>query len=299
LSSVNPLRWHDLPLAYRLAGQGCGFDSRLKITVGDDTVRQALLTGIGRTHIYTLRRPEGSGLGQLHYPDGIQTAWMAYLSPALDETEETIWLTLIDGLVAAAGEKGTINLVAEVDDDNSAMQILKRCNFAVYAHQDIWYREPVPVEGDFISSREANKTDHVSIQMLHHAVTPSLLRQVIPSPLSADACIVAEADQGLLGLAAIYTGGNTLIDVYMSRNTDPNIASKVVRGVLHTLNAESNTVYCRLRGQMTWLGEILRDDLNFEFVTSQAVMVRHTAHHIKHHAFEKLPAAIDGITSVS
>ncbi len=299
LSIVNPLRWHDLPLAYRLAGQGCGFDSRLKITVGDDTVRQALLTGTGRTHIYTMRTDDGSGLGQLHYPAGNQSAWMAYLSPALEDASDGLWLNLIDGLVAAAGERGTINLIAEVDQGDPATAVLRRGSFAIYAHQDIWRRAPRPVSGEGGVLREALQQDHMSIKMLHNNVTPSLLRQVMPPPYAANQCLVGGNGGGLVGLVSVYNGANVLIDIYMPQSTEQKAVRNIVIGALKIVGADHKEVYVRLRGQMTWLGAMLQHEMQFEPFAEQVVMVRHTAHRIKHHAFNKLPAGLDGITSVS
>ncbi|NDJ34303.1 MAG: hypothetical protein GYB64_06510 [Chloroflexi bacterium] len=297
MTDVRPLRWHDLPLAYRLAGHGVSFDTQLRITIGDDPLRQALLTSLGRTHIYVLRYDEEGGLGQLHYPAQQSVARLAYIAPMLESAEdEGLWLSLLDGLAVAAGQRGAVNIIAEVDDDSPLMDILRRANFGVYARQELWRRtrhangEPTGV------LRPAHEADEIAMRVLYSELTSGLMRQVEPLSTVADAIYVMEGPQGrnhIIGMVIEHRGvRRNMLEMYLSPAAGER-ADAFVREALALSANPDRPVYCRIRCKVAALGMSLSEH-GFEPMASQAVMVRHTAARIKHHAFEKLPV-IDSI----
>jgi hypothetical protein len=141
VTQLRPLRWHDLPFAYRLAGRGVSFDAHLRLILGQDHFRYTQLTGFGRMQAFVLRDSGISGLAALYFPNSELNARLGYLSPSLEDgASEDLWLRMLDGLAVMAGRRGAATIAAEVDEQGAALEVLRRADFAVYARQDIWMR---------------------------------------------------------------------------------------------------------------------------------------------------------------
>jgi hypothetical protein len=296
VTEVRPLRWHDLLFAYRLAGRGTSFDAQLNLTVGDNRLRQALLSSTGRASLYVLRRSGDGGLGQLHYPASVQHARLAYLTPALDAGgDEGLWLSLLDGLTVMGGQRGVASITAEVSEDSYALELLRRADFAIYARQGLWMRSPGPVDSPVVSLRPARAGDEFAIQTLYGSLVPALIKQVEPPPSAADTRYVLDGDtQGLCALVAVYRGPRrVLVEIYLHPEVQDR-ARDIVGSALAVLRGNTNTIYCRLRRHMGWLGDALVE-LGFGQMASQAVMVRHTAARVTRPAFKPLHAAKGGL----
>jgi hypothetical protein len=292
MSDLRPLRWHDLPFIYRLAGRGTSFDAHLGLIVGEDHLRHAQLTGIGRTQIYVLRRRKGdSGMASLYYPIGEQHARLAYVAPALEECQDVdLWLEMMDGLASCAGQRGTFNITAEVDEHSPALEVLRQSDFAIYARQDIWMREPAPIVGRALKLREARQEDAPSLIGLYGMLVPPLIKQVEPPPLSAHECYLLDGRDGPSAMVVCYRANKrALAEVYLHPEVDLE-AREVINGALELLGASDQQVYFRLRRYIGWLDGAL-SDLGFEKKSSQAVMVRHTTVRARvQQVFKPLPA---------
>lgn len=289
MADVRPLRWHDLPSAYRLVGRGIHLDSELNLTIGNSGLRHALLTGMGRTNFYFLRHPDGEALGQLHFPANTHHARLAYLSPEPSRGgHEGSLLAMLDGLAAMAGQRGMTGLIAEVHEQSDLLAILRQADFAIYARQDLWKREPAPVEASGIVLRPADSQDEIAMQVLYSALVPSLIQQVEDPPTSADACYVMEDKHGnMVAVVAVYRGARrALVEFYLHPEVQDQ-SGEVVAGALGLLNADTQVIYCRLRRYMGWLGHALMES-GFQVVEPQAVMARHTAVRVAQPAFKPL-----------
>lgn len=295
MTEIRPLRWHDLPFVYRLAGHGVSFDSRLSLTIGGDSLYHALLAGTGRTQIYVLRKPDGRGMGQLRFtPDG-RYASLAYLAPALEDgADETLWLALLDGLTAAAGQRGAVSLIAEVDESSQALELLRRAGFATYARQDLWLRPPAPLNAVDCPLRPVSPADTPLVSSLHNLLSPGLIKHVEPPPDQADVCYLYEGTEGVIGMAPVYRGSQrTLIELYLLPDAYHEAFSFAV-SVLTAVRADVHPVVCRFRCYMGYPDSILAR-LGFEPLVSQAVMVKHTAARVTHQVFKPLPDVEGGI----
>lgn len=291
MTEMRPLRWHDLPLAYRLAGRGVSFDAHLRLIVGDDHFRYAQLTGTGRTQVFVLRESAQSGMAGLYYPASEQHARLAYLAPSLEDgASEDLWLKMLDGLAVMAGQRGTLTIAAEVDEQGAALEVLRRCDFAIYARQDLWMRPPAPVDGTRLTLRPARAGEEPAALGLYCLLIPALIKQVEPYPVGADSYYLLDGREGPSAMLAVCRGARrTMAELYLHPEVDFE-AQAVINGALAVLQAETQPVYFRVRRYMGWLDHALAD-LGFEHQSSQAVMVRHIAARIKaQQAFKPLPA---------
>lgn len=287
MTQVRLLRWHDLPLVYRLIGHGTSFDAQFSLTVGDDGLRHSLLANNGNMHVYVLKQ-QGSAFGVLRCPPKTLYAGLAYLAPALDAGgSEEQWLELIAGMSILAGRQGIAAIRAEVGDDTPEFTALREAEFGIYAHQTLWERPPAPIERTRPSVRAAAPQEVGPLVEALNARAPSLLRQA-NVPLGTDAeCYVLDAPNAASGMAAVYRGSRrALIDLYLP--LDAHCAAEtILSALMGILDAEAYAVTCRLRQDMEWLGTRL-SDAGFQWVGSQAIMVRHTLAHIRHHALKDI-----------
>ncbi len=293
MTEVRPLRLHDLPFAYRLAGRGISFDVQLSLTSGNDDLLYALLTGTGRIQAYVLRQPGGGGLGQLHYPDSQQHARLAYIAPSLEGgASEDLWLSLLDGLTQVAGQRGAVTIIAEADEGAPETALLRRAEFVPYTRQDLWVRAPAPAEATSLSLRRADAATVPAMLGLYGALVPGLIKHVEPLPTEASDCYVLDGSRGLAALVTVYKGGQvTLAEVYLP----PEMAHKaedLLNAVLAVVQAEQDRVYLRTRDYMGCLDSALAA-VGFEHVGEQIVMARHTAARVMHREF-KLATKVDG-----
>ena len=288
MNQVRPLRWHDLPLVYRLIGHGASFDAQFSLTVGDDGLRHSLLSNSGNTHSFVMRQG-GGAFGLLRSLPDTQSAGLSYLAPGLDQGgREEQWLALIGGMSVIAGQRGIVAIRAEAGDDTPEFAVLREAEFGVYAHQSLWERPAGPAEGG-TSLLEAASADEVSGLMgMIDARSPSLLRQITLPPGNEAECYVLGTRRAS-GMVAVYRGaGRVLADLYLSIEAHEK-APDMVTSLLAIAGAEANTVICRVRHDMEWIGRHLAE-AGFDWSGSQAILVRHTMAHIRRHTVMELPA---------
>lgn len=268
-----------------MVGNGVNFDAEIDLTVGADGLRYAFLAGVGRLQAYVLRAPAGSMLGQLHFLGTEQHARLAYVAPGRgDDAPESLWLSLLDGLAMMAGQRGVITLIAEVSLPSPEFETLRKAGFATYTRQDIWRREPAPLDPTPYALRDAQFAEEHALHSLYGALVPGLIKHVEPPPIEADEWFVLEEARGAAGMVAVYRGGeNSLIELYHS--PEASIAGRAfLTAALHAVEAEKRTIYCRARDYMGCMPEALAG-AGFEHVAEQAVMVRHTAVRVTRRAY--------------
>ncbi len=276
-----------------MVGQGVSFDAQFSLTVGDDGLRHALLTGIGRMQAYVLRQPGTSALGQLRFLAGEQHARLAYVAPALEEgTDRADWLCLLDGLAVMAGQRGAVTVTAEVDPAAPEFEVLRRAGFATYARQGLWVRPPAPLEPSTLSLRPAEPGDKYALLGFYNSLAPGLIKHVEPPPTAADACYVLDGPRGVAGMVAAYQGGQaTLVEAYVAPD-GPLGPRQFLNAALAAAQADRRRVFCRMRDYMGLPATVL-DDGGFEHLASQAVMFRHTVVCVVNRSY-KLKEKVDG-----
>ncbi|GAB4470791.1 MAG: hypothetical protein Kow00124_07270 [Anaerolineae bacterium] len=296
MTDMRPLRIHDLPRVYRLAGQGVSFDTHLNLTVGDDAWQQVVLTSRGRTQPYVLRQGGESGIGVLHYPTGDLYARLAYIAPSLAHgASEGLWLSMLDGLTVMGGSHGAVNLIAEVDEGAPELDLLRQAGFATYARQEIWVRETTANEGEHdVPLRPAHMADEPAILSLYGLFVPGLLKQVAPLPTAADQTYVLEGKHGLCAAIPVYRGTRAaLIEVYLLSKVCGD-GAPVLNAVVEKLNGHVRPVYCRMRYQSEKVSHAL-ERAGFKIMTRQMLMIRHTAVRISQPGLARAAGLENGI----
>jgi hypothetical protein len=295
VSTLRPLRWHHLLLTKRLARKVVCLDAQTRLTVGEINLGRALLASlpieVSSSPTYVLRNEHGVAIGQMRHRSGNLHAHITYLAPAPSPDDFALWLALLDGLVYAAGTRGAADVVAEVDDDSPALEVLRAAGFALYLRQDIWCREVSPLDQPDAAERlSAGRGDAFEIVALYGNIVPGLIQQVEPPPSAADTCYVLAGGQpGERGFVAAWRGPRgVLIDVYMHPSAAER-ASEAIGGALAHLPAHRVPIYCRRRPYQIGLEGALEAH-GFKWAVRQALMVRHAAARIEKRVFKPLPS---------
>ena len=295
MTDVRPLRLHDLPLVYRMAGQGVNFDVQLGLTVGEDALRHALLASMGRMQAYVLRNTAGGILGQLHYLASEQHARLAYVAPSLsDGGDSALWVDLLEGLVVMAGQRGVITLIAEVGVSEPEFTVLRRAGFATYTRQEVWVRPAAPVEPSPIALKPVHVDHPNGLLGLYGQLVPGLIKHVEPPPTVADAHYVLVERRGVAGIVLVYEGPSAdLVEIYVAPQAETRPRA-IVNATLAAVQADKRTVYCRIRDYMG-CPILTLPDLGFQHVATQAAMYRHTAVRVKHSRYSVNEAVEGGL----
>lgn len=287
VNQVRPLRWHDLPLAYRLIGHGVSFDAQFSLTVGGDGLRYSLFANSGNTHAFVLREGRGA-YAVLRTLPGTLCAGLGYIAPGLQQGgDEDRWTELIGGMSILAGQSGIVAIRAEVDDDTPEFDVLRLADFGVYAHQTLWERAAAPVSLADAALRAVSPDEVAGLVDAWGPRTSPLLRQANVPPGTDAECFVLEAQHSVAGMAAVYRGnGRALVDLFVPSDAH-EAARDIVNALMSVAGAETTTITCRLRHDMEWVGRHLTE-AGFDWHGSQAIMVRHTMAHIRRHALKEL-----------
>ncbi|HRQ41450.1 MAG TPA: hypothetical protein PLD25_26315 [Chloroflexota bacterium] len=202
--------------------------------------------------------------------------------PAPPVINEQVWLPLLDQAVIEAGRRGIVSLVAEVDELGPELPILRRAGFVVYTRQDIWaISEFVPHNGAELL-RPRQEADDWDVHLLYANTVPRLVQMVEPLPPPAEGTgWVLREDGELAAYVHVHDGpAATWMRLFVHPNAEARV-EEILTAVLHmTPPRLTHPVYCCVRRYQSWIQNALART-SFTLWGSQAVMVKHTVHHVQ------------------
>lgn len=319
---IRPFSLRDLGLVRRLSDQGTLLHAESALTRSCQPLRGALFSMLSRrdssTYIWREKAGDAAGFVQLYLPEGQTFAHLLCLgaTPANSETEsdttvdpllnETAWLSLLEGAIAAVGQRGIHSLIAEVDESGPELPILRRAGFAVYTRQDIWLLEAPSVGEDGVTagtvianSDSASPTsteeetperpllqlsaaaDEWEVEWLYANTVPPLIQLVEPTPPQHGQIWILRDEQELTAFVHIQEGSIAAwIQIFIHPNAYDQ-SSAIVRAAVELCHPDSNkAIYCCVRRYQSWLQHPLKES-GFERCKSQAVMVKHIANPVQ------------------
>lgn len=292
--NVRSFAWHDLLTFYRYRRQVVCTDSSLALTRGSPASPLGFLSRLSPsvgfyTCISTPKDGAAPLIGQMQYASGDRSARIAFLMPDAYLSQPEIG-DLVESMAIQAGAWGAFHLLAEVEENSSAMEGLRRSGFSVYAWQRIWKYVPAskqPSNGKAAATKDktisengnscwrpASSVDEVMIRNLYQSLVPPLVQSA--EPLSAQRMpgwVYRQEDEILAYVEGIYGPQG----IYLQPLIHPGVED-IVPALANLLTYQraqaSRPVYFAVRSYQAWLEPVMRD-LAFEVGPRTALMVKH------------------------
>jgi len=269
-----------MPALIRYRHQVLSLDSSLALTRGNPLGLMAStsflnpLEGI-YTGICTIQRGQPPLIGQIRYVMGTRAAHLTYLLPH-NALNSMALPGRLEHLITQAGQWGAFHVVAEVDENSTAFEGMRRAAFSTYAFQRIW-RMPADTSQDSHSPWVvAVETDTHAIRSLYQSLVPSLIQ-----PMEG---VIGNHPQGLLvrqgnDLVAyaevVYGPRGVWVQPFIHPSVEnpgqllPSLATSIPR-------TAGRPVYLCVRSYQAWL-ETALNEIRADCGARQALMVRHIA----------------------
>ena len=282
----------DIPRVLRLTEKVMVLDARIEYTSTPDTGGSILASMMPHTSRHTLvaRAQRQHAIGQFYMtPDG-DHAQLVYLAPHLDvDADDSAWLLILDAMVKQAGKRGAHTLRAELDETSPLFETLRHSGFAVYARQFMYMHQAHQQldRSDELDLQPTDDSDASQVLMIFSRTVPSLLQQVGILP-DNHGYLYRENGQ-VMGYVNVAQGRE---GIYLMPYMDHRLGAEQVAKVITTVAslvpyAGKRPLTVRVRRHQGWFGSAL-EDIGFERVAQQAVMVRHIAAGIHSPAFAPL-----------
>lgn len=294
----------DLPLIHRLAPQGISLDAAVSLTRGVHTVGSAFWSAVPLTDLGTptlvLRNSDGDFIAQFRHRAGESHAHIVFIAPDLNRCRnDNGWLSLIDAMTSAAGKRGALTLTAEVAETGDAFTLLRQCGFAVYGHQEIWWRPPSPdtsTKNAKYLFRGETEADRTALEAFYSSVVPRSIWQAAALPESTSG-LIYDYD-GRIGAYFAMQEGRTGIfaQIVIRPELSDRAATLCQAWLAHLPRAERVPVYVGVRRYQSGLCYPLAE-LNFVPWGSHAMLVKHTVARIERPLLRTV-AAIEGAVQV-
>lgn len=311
-ANVRPFDWRDLPVIHRYRRQSVFLYSSLVLTRGPMVLTSTLLSyfargmGIetatcnGNSHARGKGIFNGPLLGQTLQPPGAQFTYLTFLAPA-NGLDSPYLVDLVDHLVGEAGKRGSLRILADVDESSPIFESLRQVGFAIYSRQRIWQLKPASAREKQVSSmgwRKAASADSLAVRSLYYNLVPGLVQQVEPDPAQNLNGLVCHRDGELLAYVELRNGRH---GVWAQPFVHPDAGQvrELLADLLDSLPwRHSRPVYFCVRSYQGWL-EPLVQDLGAKPGPRQAVMVKHIALAKKAARTFALPALEGGQPEIS
>lgn len=303
---LRPFHLRDLPLVLRLSEHGVSLHSESALINDVHPLRGALFNLFigGEFPTYVWKAGDGAGFIQLHLKEENHRGHILYIgstanaavtqtavAPQPNETHnpfvnEDVWLPLLEQAVMEVGQHGIHSLVAEVSETGPELPLLRQVGFAVYTRQDIWVldgREEVSDNDGLTMALQLRRpADDWDIQLLYANIVPRLVQLVEPlPPLETGKSWVLREKNELTAFVHLNVGETaTWLRLFIHPNAESR-AEDITQAALRLAPRKQNhPLFCSVPRYQSWLQGVLQR-CGFVFWGSQAVMVKHTVHHLR------------------
>jgi hypothetical protein len=237
-------------------------------------------------------------VGQFMHMTNSQFARLTFLSP-YPALEKPAAPALLDYMVQFSGERGAWRLLADVDEQSLAFEVLRRNGFAINARQRIWrITDPLPQSSTPGLWRTATNLDLIAIRILYNNLVPALVQQSEPFTMQRPRGLVYY-HQGELLAYVEFKFGHRGVWAQPFVHPDAEDVSGLMVDLLQKIpNHHSRPVYLCVRSYQAWL-ETIVEECGAEAGPRQAVMVKQLVQSLKTGRTFALPALEGGQAKAS
>ena len=279
--TVRPFDWRDLALLHSYRNQSVFLDSALVLTRGPLIVPGALFSflapGMGLFTAISLvnSSEENAAIGQIIHLVGAPFAHLTFVTPS-QAFESPALQELLEYLITIAGGRGAFRLLAEVDDQVDAYDVLRQASFATYTRQRIWQlTRQVARRESHQSWRQAVRQDALAIRLLYNNLVPGLVQQIEPFATNQRPHgMVYQQDDDLLAYVELRYGHRGIWAQPFFHPDTQDVAENFFGMLQSMTNRGTRPVYICVRSYQSWLEPAI-EELGAEAGARQAVMVKH------------------------
>jgi hypothetical protein len=281
--TLRPTDWRDIRVLHRNRAKGLYLDTALALTRGGSFASGVLRSFFSpTTGVYTWVCSDNCGkpaiLGQFRHATEETYARLTLLAPE-EALDAPITIDLLEQLAMQAGDHGAFHLLAEIDEQSSAFESLRKAGFVVYARQRVWrlkengeeFKPEIPWEASV-------RQDVIPAQTLYHSLVPGLVQQVEPLSSKNIHGLVCRSDGDLLGYIDLKAGPRGVWAQPFIHPDVVNVTARIKDLFESIPNRRSRPVYFCVRSYQSWLESALRE-LDAEPWSQQVVMVKRLAAH--------------------
>ncbi|MEA3349361.1 MAG: hypothetical protein U9Q82_01925 [Chloroflexota bacterium] len=209
---LRPFDWRDLLKLYRYRHQSIYLNNALMATRAPELIPSVLLSylspSMGRftwimSDLYDNAIPL---IGQFTHAEASHTALLAFLTPknALDSSRTPKLITL---LAKQAGQRGAFHLLADVEEDTTIFEILRKVGFSVSAHQRVWqWNRKLPDSHRDYNWKTTRPVDIIPLRSLYRKTIPKPIIQIEPLQTTPLKGLVYYRETQAMGYAKIKYG---------------------------------------------------------------------------------------------
>ena len=279
------IAWKDLAALTRLKNQKLILDNSFQFVYNPGLISSSLLSLISSTSGFftaiELIDSEDSSIfvGQSFQPAGSFSAKLVFLAPG-GSSLHPAYGRVLSQLVNTAGERGAIQVKAEVSASSPEEEILYQTGFRSYAEQQIW---KLPRRIVFGTGKKAwvpiTKGTTDLAEAFCQRILPGPVQRVEPPQIPSDIHgLISWQDGKVAGFAAAQFGPRgILVDLHMSPDLDP-IDEYLSALLFHLPYRDTRDVYLRVRSYQQRLSSAL-ERANAEAGPEQKAVVKRLAVH--------------------
>jgi hypothetical protein len=239
------------------------------------------------TGISPARGEETAVIGQMIYTPGDRSAHISFLTPG-DDLDQPGLSALLENLAVQAGSWGACHLLAEVEENSPALDLIRRGGFSIYGRQTIWQFTRPPNSTRALEWQPATPSGENAARSLYQQLVPPLVQTAEPFALGGQRLLYRHDDE-LLAYAEINSGSQ---GIYVQPIIHPG--AKDIEGLLAGLltrlpPANLRPVYLAVRSYQAWLDNPLAR-LGGQSSPQQALLVKHLAVFLRTTILARQPA---------
>lgn len=306
--TVRPFDWRDIPALHRNQPDSIFLDSTLLLTRGPQqmfsTLFSYLAPAIGLSTAVVERSENGTSsdgsplIGQIMHVTGSPFAHLTFITPAAALTQVAA-AALTEYLVTISGKRGALRLLADVEEQNEAFDILHQSGFAIYARQRIWQITGPQQKTSWQAAwRAARQSDAFAIRLLYNSLVPGMVQQVEPFVTHHPGGMVYYQDGELRAYVELKYGLRGIWAQPFIHPDAEDVPQRFIALLQKIPNRRSRPVYVCIRSYQAWL-EAAIEELGAEAGPRQAVIVKHLAIQQKAARILTLPALEGGQAEIS
>ena len=292
--------WRDLLKLPGFRDQKVYFDDTLELIYQPGLFSSVLLSLISPasgfcTGIQLLRSSDGFLLGQIHNASQEFSAQVSFLAPG-DLLEQPGMDSLLQHLCQQAGDRGALQVLAEVEKHSQAEALLYGVGFRPYTDQQIWILpEAFPRERAYPAWIPITPRHEEEIRSLYQRVIPSTVKHIEPPPKVREMQgLIAWQSGRTVGYIRTQFGPRAVLVDAVFDPSSGNFQDHIL-GIRENLPYHrTRTIYFRVRGYQRRLGSAL-ESLGATSISHQSAVVKKLAVHynaqqkVNYRTFENQP----------